>query len=740
MKLFHQLAPWVAVTVRVRLVSSARKHSMRWASALASIVLGVAAVGSLHAETISPRRLLEVTDLGNPVISPDGRYVAIRAEQASVERNTYDTTWYVQALDGKSPPLRVAEGGVPLRQYVNGIVLPSPAVWSPDGKWIYYRALLNGRVSVWRAATDGSGAHAVTSDPADVRDFALSGDGRTLMYSVGATREEVNNAEESEYDRGIHIDGTVDIAAGLFRSSRLDGRPATQRFLGDWFSTGPLLAKVPDRWRAVDLATMTTRNLPVAELPARPLTPADLSPDLPAAPVKILDGLLPQRYQITQNPGDGRIAVLLPGHKDKGLAVSRYVELAMLPDRHASRPIRCMAKLCRHRDITDIQWRLGSDEVLFTTTDYDKGNAQSIYGWNVVTGTVRPIVLSNGLVSGSQRYWDIPCALSSDTLVCVAAEADHPPRLEAIDVESGHRRILFAPNKGLGADIAATVPAKLIRWRDAQGREFTGQLFEARGASTGHPPPLFVTFYTCDGFLRGGLGDEWPLATLAEDGISALCINAIPAELRLDVVANYDQGRAAVDSVVKLLSVEGRVDRTRVGMGGLSYGSEVTLWTLAHSDVVTAASVSGISVTPTYYLFNSLRAAFRSNLRKLWRLGAPNETPKRWREISPAYQLDRIKAPILFQLPEQEYRMTLDYALPLVRRHQADIYVFPDETHIKFQPKHKLAVYERNVDWFRFWLQGYEDQDPDKVGQYRIWRKMKKSAKHRFGAGSHDGS
>lgn len=727
MQLLLQSAPWAAVMSRVRSDPSTRKRHTCWVPAFA-LVLGVAVAGPSPAETISPRRLLEVTDLGNPVISPDGRYVAFRAEQASIERNTYDTTWYVQGLDGQSPPRRVSDGGVPLREYVSGLVLPSPAVWSPDGRWIYYRARLDGRVSVWRAAADGSGARAVTSDTADVRDFTLSGDGQTLKYSIGATRKEVIAAEESEYDRGIRIDDTVVIAAGLFRSNKLDGRPTTQRFLGDWFSTGPLLAKVPDRWKAVDLTKMATRDLSASELPARPLTTADLAPDLPT-PTKI-----------AQHPGDGRIAVLMPGKKEKGLLLSLDVELAMLPDRHASHPIRCMAELCRHKHISDIQWRPGSDEVLFTATDYDKGRAQSIYGWNVVTGTVRLIVISDGLVSGSQRYWDIPCALSSDTLVCVAAEADRPPRLEAIDVASGHRRILFAPNNGLEADISAAVPARLIRWKDEQGREFTGQLFEARGGSVGHPPPLFVTFYNCYGFLRGGLGDEWPLASLAEHGISALCINAIP-EFRIDFVARHDQGRAAVESVVKLLSAEGRVDRTRVGMGGLSYGSEVTLWTLAHSDVVSAASVSSMSVTPTYYLFNSLRDAFRSNLLKLWQLGAPDETPERWREISPMYQLDRIKAPILFQMIEQEYRMALDYALPLVRRHQADIYVFPDEPHIKFQPRHKLAVYERNVDWFRFWLQGYEDPSPDKAGQYRIWRGMKKkAAKPRFGAGAHDGS
>jgi dipeptidyl aminopeptidase/acylaminoacyl peptidase len=162
-------------------------------------------------------------------------------------------------------------------------------------------------------------------------------------------------------------------------------------------------------------------------------------------------------------------------------------------------------------------------------------------------------------------------------------------------------------------------------------------------------------------------------------------------------------------------------------MGGLSYGSEATLWTLAHSDVVTAASVSGVSVTPTYYLFNSLRDAFRANLRKVWRLGAPNETPERWKKLSPAYQLDRIKAPILFQMPEQEYLSALDYTVPMIKKNMADLYVFPNEPHLKFQPRHKLSVYERNLDWFRFWLQGYEDPDPAKIGQYKIWRSMKAS-------------
>jgi hypothetical protein len=33
-----------------------------------------------------------------------------------------------------------------------------------------------------------------------------------------------------------------------------------------------------------------------------------------------------------------------------------------------------------------------------------------------------------------------------------------------------------------------------------------------------------------------------------------------------------------------------------------------------------------------------------------------------------------------------------------------DLYVFPDEHHVKWQPIHRLSIYQRNLDWFGFWL------------------------------------
>src|SRR6185312_9946552 len=86
--------------------------------------------------------------------------------------------------------------------------------------------------------------------------------------------------------------------------------------------------------------------------------------------------------------------------------------------------------------------------------------------------------------------------------------------------------------------------------------------------------------------LRAGWGrGRWPLASLAQAGISALCINQRPG-YTMDAVARYGEGLAAVKSAIDLLSREGEIDRARVGMGGLSFGGKVTMFTLTESNII----------------------------------------------------------------------------------------------------------------------------------------------------------
>jgi len=54
-----------------------------------------------------------------------------------------------------------------------------------------------------------------------------------------------------------------------------------------------------------------------------------------------------------------------------------------------------------------------------------------------------------------------------------------------------------------------------------------------------------------------------------------------------------------------------------------------------------------------------------------------------------------------------------------------EVFIYPNEFHIKNQPKHRFEIYERNLDWFKFWLKGEEDPNAAKVEQYARWRELR---------------
>lgn len=689
--------------------------SRRACFAVAAVCIGLAvraadAGSSPGIASVSIRQLVEVVDIGSVSVSPDGRRVAFRTERASVERNTYDTVWYVQPTDGSGPPRRLGEGGAPLRT-TGGLSAREPVLWSPDGRWIFYRAVFAGRVEVWRAAVDGSRTEPVVRDPANVRQFSLSADGSILTYSVGATREAVRDAERAEYDHGVHIDRTVPLGDDLYRSGFHEGRLATQRLVDNELERFPLLHQAPDHWKTVDLATGAIHAQAVDALPAKSAATAGLS--------KRFGRIV----SMAEDYGSGHIALLVHSGHEGGKAGRSPPELAMLRKKASRSLTKCAASPCVGKPITNIVWRPGGAEVVFTVTAPD--DRQSIFRWIVASGAVVPVVASSGQVGGGGRWEPGSCGVSPNALVCVTARADRPPRLERIELDSGKRDVLFDPNEALARNMAQSVPVREIHWVDAHGTRFSGQFYPAK--PQGHkPPPLFIAYYRCSGFLRGGVGDEWPLAPLALHGISALCINAPPTPS--DAVKRYRQGQSAVESAVAYLGSLGDIDPDRVGMGGLSFGAEVTMWNAMYSHVPRAISVSTPVVSPmARTLFGLWGDVYASRLKRFWQLGSPKETPERWRLLSPYYDAGRIKVPVLMQMSEQEYRSGLDYIVPLIREHRADVYVFPNEPHQKFQPQHKLAVYERNLDWFRFWLLGMKDSDPAKSQQYARWEEMRES-------------
>ena len=635
--------------------------------------------------------LVEVVDLSAVAASPDGRLVAFRTDRPSIERNSYELGWHL--IDPATGHHReIGDAGEPI---VNdpGLLAAEAPIWSPDGRWIYYRALRSGAVQIWRSAADGSGSQAVTTEEGDVLSIEISRDGRGILYRVGPPRDEIERAELAEYDSGILVDDHVELGQNVFRGAIINGRRASQRLTGTWFSRGGLLWSRPPVERRLDLATLALSSSPANDTGA-----ARQGGGAPQASARSSRGDV---AVFRWDGSEGRLEVVRAGRPDA--------------------PIGCPVPECRRERVAWAAWRPGRDELVFASSD--RAFTYTLHLWDLESGQVRAIVRANGMLSGG-RSEDSPCAIGMTEAVCVLAEPRSPPRLEGIDLESGVGRPLFDPNRTLRT--RQWPWTERLNWSSPDGRRFTGVLFLPEGAPR-RPLPLFINYYRCEGFIRGGMGDEWPFALLAMNGIASVCVNATRIGGPQDAVEHYRAALAGIEVLIDVLANRGLADRSRVGMGGLSFGSEVTMWAVVHSDLISAASVASPQFEPANYWFNGVRGRDHHQLlRQVWGLGSPDETPERWRLVSPALNVDRIRAPLLLQLPEQESRYAIElYARLSNSPTPTELYVFPDEAHIKVQPRHRLAVYRRNLDWFRFWLQGYVDPDPGKADQYRRWRALR---------------
>ncbi len=643
------------------------------------------------------REMIELTDISSIAVSPDGMQLVFRMEHASIAANSFALGWYVVPVDGSAPPRRIADAGEGERR--DGELVTEPAVWTPDGRAILFRKVADGEVQIWRAAVDGSKSEALTHDAANVRRFALGPAPGTIVYSVGATRAAVEAAERREYDEGVLVDQRVDPARPLYRGARIEGRLASDRFSGRWFTFDTLLAGTTPTYRTLDPATGALRDATSAE--AALVAEALRSPDIGN----------PRPVTAEAKSGDRRGDAFVTGEGFVSrLAIRR-------PD---GRLIGCARPQCRQR-IGRIAWQGERDGILFVTAT--AGGGQTFHLWSPESGKVRTIAGTSGRWTGGRD--EAGCAVGGEAVYCIAADANSPPRLVRVALAGGKVTTLADPNRALVE--SGALRFEPIRWAGPSGRAFAGQLMLPAGAR--RALPLFVTYYLCDGYLRGGVGDEFPLRQLAASGIAVLCIDRVPMRAGLgDQVEQYRIGQEAVGSAIDLLAGRGLVDRARVGMGGVSFGGETTMWIAQNSDLLSAVSIGNTLLSPTYYWFNALPGSLIPPiLKQVWGIGRPEDDPARWTLVSPVFGIDRIEAPLLMQLSEREFRYNVELAARLGQAGKpVELWAFPEETHLKYQPRHKLAVYERNLDWFRFWLQDHVDRDPAKAEQYRRWQAMRR--------------
>ena len=293
-------------------------------------------------------------------------------------------------------------------------------------------------------------------------------------------------------------------------------------------------------------------------------------------------------------------------------------------------------------------------------------------------------------------------------------------------------RVIWDPNpqlKEIDLGVAST-----YNWKDKEGRDWKGGLFKPSNYKVGQRYPLIIQThgFTESRFLPSGIfTTAFAARALAAVGIVVLQVNEHCPLLTADegpcAVSGYE---AAVGQMVS----EGLVDPNDVGIIGFSrtcFNVMETLTTTSlHFRVKAASITSGILGSYSQYM-NAVGFEGNGPAREFDSMfgAAPfGKGLEQWLRLSPEFNLDKVKAPLLVvaEGPLELLGMWEPYAGLRYLNKPVELVMLNTDEHVLTNPAVRMASQGGSVDWFRFWLQNYEDPDPAKAKQYVRWRELKK--------------
>ncbi len=319
----------------------------------------------------------------------------------------------------------------------------------------------------------------------------------------------------------------------------------------------------------------------------------------------------------------------------------------------------------------------------------------------------------------------------SGLTIKVRESYDQPPVLVAQNKKK-ISRVIWDPNPQLkNIDLGQ---ASIYTWKDEEGRTWKAGLYKPSNYRTEQRYPLVIQthgFWQSQFRPSGIFTTSFAARELAEAGIIVL---QVPEEQCPQITpGGWECAVARYESAANQLVLDGLADPDRIGMIGFSATCFYVMETLTTGTLhLKAASITDGKLV-SYMQYMTLVDLFGNDpLREFdSMIGAKpfGEGLQQWLKRSPGFNLDKITAPLLVvgESPVNMLNMWEPYAgLRLLHKPVDLLMLNTDLTqHILTNPAVRMASQGGSVDWFRFWLQDYEDPDPTKVEQYSRWRVLR---------------
>lgn len=654
--------------------------------------------------------LLTLRDPLAPTISPDGRWLAYQVKQAELATNGYRLSWFaVLTTDPRQVRALGSAGEVSYESpghHPHGVEELREPQWTGDSAAIVYLLTKAGETQIWMSRLDDGSQRQLTHSDGDVLSFRLDPAAQRVFYERGPSRQVQAHYRDEARRSGYILSESLqsyygpkltEIDATIERVTALEGNSLAAHDL----KSGIERVATRSEWEALD---------------ARPA------------------GLDETTYYHTLHPSGSLIAFTSPASGIRFPDERTPSRLSLLNTQDGSARV-CQDPLCTGR-MAGLSWSSDGKELYFQRRERETVDVTSFYAWSPTKHRVRRILQTEDLLTGVRAIMPSGCAMRNDLAFCIHEAPTLAPEIARIDLRSGTLSRWVDLNPGMRQIRYGRVTR--IEFKDAWGTPGFGHFVEPPGGGASPTCPLVITLYLSRGFLRGSVGDEYPIHLFAEHGLCVLSFDRPENRSALAQLGPtealrllYRDGRdhksvlAAVEAAVQQLTARGWIDPKRIGIAGLSDGADKSTYAISHSTAIdfAAAATSGAGHDPVIHYYGA------SRYRDVNRLGIGDPfgpAQGAWREISPMLNAARIRAPLLIQASDFEYSLAVPLFLTLRSMHKpAELIVYPDEWHLKVQPVHRLRVYQRNVDWFRFWLMGAEDPADDKREQYARWRSLR---------------
>lgn len=655
------------------------------------------------------RRAMTADDLwamkriGDPVLSPDGRWIAYSQTAYSMEKNSGNSDLW----------LLPAGGGTPRRLTYNAKYDGAPQ-WLPDGRALTFLSSRDGSSQLYRLPLDGGEASPVTNLPVDVEDYLWSADGQHLLFTAT-----------------VYADAAT-LAASAARAAERDEAKIKAR------TSDHLFFRAFNQYREgmrthlflCDAAGQNVRDLTPGEYDTPPLDLGGardfaISPDgrevafvrnidpMPAAQTNndifllALDGGEPRCITSANKAVDNTPLYSPDGRYLAWKAMSRPgfeadQEELMLLDRTTGQTRNLTGGF--DQKIGEILWAPDSKS-LFLTANHQARNC--IFQADLATASVKELLhqhVNNGLA----------VAPDGKSLYFRQQSVTNPDDLYSLDLTSGAVRQLTDVNQALLDELALN-PAEEFWFTSFDGKRAHGMLVKPPFFDPAKKYPLI---YLIHGGPQGAFEDDfhyrWNPALFAAPGYVAVFVNFRGStgygQAWTDAVSKnwgggpYQDLMAGIDYLLKTYPF---IDGERMAAAGGSYGGFMVDWIATHTGrfkaLITHAGVFDQS---------SMYGATEELWFPEWEFGGlPYEKPelyRKWSASSYVENFKKFKTPTLVIHGEQDYRVPYTQGLQMFTALQrmgvpSRLLLFPDETHFVLKPQNARLWWQEVHSWIGRW-------------------------------------